>query len=157
MKSRLNIFKAAPDVVKAMLGVEEALAAGSIESSLLKLVKLRASQINGCAYCIHMHVKEAIKAGETNMRIHMLSAWRESPLFSERERAALAWTEALTQIAQTGAPDTDYEPVEAQFNEEEIGYLTLMIGAINLWNRVQIGLRGIHPVEANDRPVQQVA
>ncbi|MGY4622901.1 carboxymuconolactone decarboxylase family protein [Bradyrhizobium sp. USDA 4486] len=157
MKARSNIFKAAPDVVKALMGVEEALASGGIEPGLAMLVKLRASQINGCAFCINMHVKEAIKGGDSNMRLHMLSAWRESPLFSDRERAALQWTETLTQVAGTGAPDADYAALEAQFNEKEIGYLTMMIGSINVWNRVQIGLRAIHPVEDNDRPAQKVA
>ncbi|WP_375790703.1 carboxymuconolactone decarboxylase family protein [Bradyrhizobium sp. vgs-9] len=157
MKSRSNIFKAAPDVVKALMGVEETLASGTIEPRLAMLIKLRASQINGCAFCVNMHVKEALKAGDTNMRLHMLSAWRESPLFSERERAALAWTEALTRVAEAGAPDADYAILQAQFSEQEIGYLTLMIGAINLWNRAQIGLRAEHPVEESDRPAQRVA
>jgi len=157
MQSRLSIYNEAPEIVKAMLAVEKAIAAGPVETSLIKLVKIRASQINGCAYCIYMHVNEAIKAGETAMRIHMLSAWHESPLFSERERAALAWTESLTRVAETGAPDSDFALVRDQFDDQEIGYLTFMIGAINSWNRIQVGLRAIHNVQDSDRPAKRVA
>jgi alkylhydroperoxidase family enzyme len=96
-----------------------------------------------------MHVKEAMKHGENDMRLHLLDAWHHSPAFSDRERAALGWTEALTNIAQTGAPDADYECLKEQFDEIEIANLTLVIGTINLWNRVQVGLRAVHPVEAH--------
>jgi AhpD family alkylhydroperoxidase len=144
MSPRLNLFKAAPEGSKAMLAVESATEKSGLEHGLIELVRLRASQINGCAYCIYMHVKDAVSKGESDVRIHMLDAWRESPLFTERERAALAWTETLTRIAETHAPDADYAMLKAQFNETEIAYLTLLIGSINLWNRVQIGLRAIH-------------
>ncbi|MFG1373497.1 carboxymuconolactone decarboxylase family protein [Xanthobacter oligotrophicus] len=140
-------FKAAPAAIKAMMALEAALAASGLEHNLLELVKLRASQINGCAYCIHMHASDLRKHGETEMRLYMLSAWRESSLYSARERAALAWTDALTRLAETGAPDADYALVEAAFTEAEQVNLTLAIGAINAWNRLQVGFRVAHPVD----------
>lgn len=148
MTPRLNIFEAAPAASKAMFAVEAAIGASGLEPGLLDLVRLRASQINGCAYCIDMHVKEAIKHGETGQRLALLDAWRESPLYTDRERAALNWTESLTRIAKTHAPDADYAQLQDQFEDNEIATLTMLIGAINLWNRVQIGLRALHPVEA---------
>jgi AhpD family alkylhydroperoxidase len=144
-------FKAVPDGIKAMLALEASFETGGLEQRLRELVKLRASQINGCAYCIHMHATDARKHGESEMRLYMLNAWRESPLYSDRERAALAWTEALTLVAATGAPDADYDLVKAQFSEAEQAQLTLLIGAINLWNRLQVGFRAQHPVEAKDQ------
>ncbi len=143
-----NPHKLAPESIKAMLALEASFKAGLLEHSLMELVKLRASQINGCAYCIHMHTTDARKHGETEMRLYMLTAWRESSLYSERERAALAWTEALTRVAETGASDADYEPLPRLFSEVEQVQLTLLIGAINLWNRLQVGFRAAHPVEA---------
>ena len=113
----------------------------------LELVKLRASQINGCAYCIHMHATFLRKHGESEMRLYMLDAWRESALYDERERAALGWTEALTRLADTHAPDEDYERLKAQFTEAEQVGLTLAIGAINTWNRLQVGFRAAHPAD----------
>lgn len=147
MTPRMNIFQTAPESTKALYAVEGAIEKSGLDRGLLELVRLRASQINGCAFCIHMHVKEAAKNGESDMRVHLLDAWRHSPAFSERERAALGWTEALTNVAQTGAPDSDYELLKEQFDETEIAHLTLAIGTINLWNRVQVGLRALHPVE----------
>ena len=147
MKPRMNIFQVAPDAIKGMVAVEAAIGKSGLEHSLLELVRLRASQINGCGFCIYMHVKDALKQGETDIRLHLVSAWRESPLFTARERAALNWTETLTRVADSGAPDEDYEQLKQCFNETEIAYLTVLIGAINVWNRVQIGLRAIHPVE----------
>ena len=147
MTPRMNIFQAAPDTMKAMLAVEASFENSSLEHSLVELVKLRASQINGCAFCIHMHVRDALKHGESDMRIHLLDAWRESPLFTDRERAALNWTEKLTRIGKTHAPDADYERLKAHFDDKEIGYLTAAIAAINFWNIVQISLRAVHPVE----------
>ena len=141
-----NPFKAAPEGIKAMMALEASIKASGLEHSLLELVKLRASQINRCAFCIHMHATDARAHGETEMRLYMLNAWRESPLYTERERAALAWTEALTLVSETGAPDEDYALVERAFSESERVNLTLMIGAINLWNRLQVGLRAVHPV-----------
>ena len=142
-----NPFKAAPDAVKALMSVEASIRASGLEHTLLHLVKLRASQINGCAFCIHMHATEARKDGESEMRLYMLNAWRESPLYNARERAALAWTEALTLVAATGAPVGDWEMVKDAFTETEQFNLTLAIGAINLWNRLQVGLRAAHPVD----------
>lgn len=147
MIPRMNIFQAAPEGTKAMVAVEAAIGKSGLEHGLLELVRLRASQINGCAFCIYMHVKDAVKNGESDMRLHLLDAWRHSPVFSDRERAALGWTEALTNLAETGASDSDYELLKDQFSETEIAYLTLLIGTINLWNRVQIGLRAVHPAE----------
>ena len=148
MMPRMNIFQAAAEGTKGMVAVEAAIEKSGLEHGLLELVRLRASQINGCAFCINMHVDAAIKQGESNKRLHLLNAWRESPLYTNRERAALNWTESLTRVADTGAPDEDYEELKRHFNETEIAHLTLLIGAINLWNRVQIGLRAVHPVEA---------
>jgi AhpD family alkylhydroperoxidase len=120
----------------------------SLEKPLLELLKIRASQINKCAFCLHMHTRDARKGGESEERIYLLEAWRESPLYTERERAALAWTEALTLLPQTGAPDDVYAQVAAQFSEPEIVSLTLAIGAINLWNRFGVGFRLVHPHKA---------
>ncbi|MEK9970975.1 MAG: carboxymuconolactone decarboxylase family protein [Ferrovibrio sp.] len=152
MSPRLNNpHKLAPEGIKAMMALEASFSQSGLEESLRHLVKLRASQINGCAFCIHMHSTDARKHGDSEMRLYMLNAWRESTLYSARERAALAWTEALTLVAQTGAPDSDYEQLKAQFSEAEIVQLTLMIGAINTWNRLQVGLRAAHPVSEKDK------
>lgn len=140
-------LKLAPDAVKAMYALEASIKASGLEHSLLHLVKLRASQMNGCAFCIHMHTTDARREGETEMRLYMLSAWRESTLYSERERAALAWTESLTRLSETGAPDADYALVKAAFTDKEQVYLTMAIGAINVWNRLKVGFRGAHPVD----------
>jgi AhpD family alkylhydroperoxidase len=118
-----------------------------LEESLMELVKIRASQINGCAFCLDMHTAEARKRGETEQRLYLLDAWRESPLYNERERAALTWTEALTLLPQTRAPDDAYRALQAQFSDEEQVALTLLIVAINGWNRIQVGFRAVHPVE----------
>ncbi len=142
-----NPHKAAPAAIKAMMALEGTLMKSGLEPGLLHLVKLRASQINGCAFCIHMHASDLRQAGESEMRLYMLNAWRESPLYSERERAALAWTDALTRLAETGAPDEDYALVKAAFTEAEQVNLTLAIGAINVWNRLQVGFRATHPVD----------
>ena len=113
----------------------------------MDLVVTRASQINGCAFCLDMHTADARKRGETEQRLYLLDAWRNSPLFSDRERAALAWTEALTLLPQTRAPDDVYQALKAQFSEEEQVKLTLLIVAINGWNRIQVGFRAVHPIE----------
>ncbi|MBT2134627.1 carboxymuconolactone decarboxylase family protein [Croceibacterium sp. LX-88] len=147
MTPRMNIFQVAPEGTKAMLALEASIEQSGLEHGLLELVRLRASQLNGCAFCIHMHVKDAVKNGESDMRIHMLDAWRGSPLFTDRERAALNWTESLTRISKTHAPDEDFAMLQSQFSEKEIAFLTLLIGSINVWNRVQVGLRAVHPIE----------
>ncbi|WBO23228.1 carboxymuconolactone decarboxylase family protein [Sphingomonas abietis] len=147
MTQRLkNYATLAPESIQAMYALEASFASSAIEPHIKELVKLRASQINGCAYCIHMHATDLRKAGESEMRLYMLDAWRESSLYSDRERAALGWTEALTRIAETHAPDADYATLGAMFSEEEQVQLTLMIGAINAWNRLAIGFRAAHPV-----------
>lgn len=148
MTERQNAFAAAPEAYKAMQELAAKLAACGIEHSLQELVKIRASQINGCAYCLHMHTADARKHGETEERIYLLSAWRESLLYTPRERAALGWTEALTLIAQTQAPDADYEALQAAFTAKEQVELSFLIGAINTWNRIAVGFRSVHP---NDR------
>lgn len=149
MQTRLNYLKAAPEAIKAAQALEAHLAKSGLEQSLYHLVKTRASQINGCAYCIHMHTRDARAHGETEERLYLLDAWRESPLYSARERAALAWTEALTLISETHAPDDVYEEVRKHFSEQETVNLTMLIGMINLWNRLAIGLRSTHPVKAS--------
>lgn len=142
-----NPYKAIPEGTKALMAVLASIKASSLEHGLIELVNMRASQINGCAFCIHMHATDARAHGETEMRLYMLNAWRESPLYSDRERAALAWTEALTLVAETGAPDADYDLIKGAFTESEQVNLSLLIGAINLWNRMQIGLRAVHPMD----------
>ncbi len=142
MTARLeNPFKLAPEGIKAMMAVDATLRKGSLEHGLLDLVKLRVSQINGCAVCLQMHATDLRKYGESEMRLYMLNAWRGSGLYSRRERAGLAWAESLTRVEQTGAPDADYALVRSEFTDAEIVNLTLAIGAVNLWNRLQIGLR----------------
>jgi AhpD family alkylhydroperoxidase len=145
MTTRLNYYAVEPKALEAMMALENAVRAGGLEFSLLELVKMRASQINGCAFCLHMHSQDARKAGETEDRLHLLAAWRESSLYTPRERAALAWTESLTRLADTAAPDADYEPLKAHFTEQEIVWLTMMIVAINGWNRLAVGFRSQHP------------
>ncbi|HSN20889.1 MAG TPA: carboxymuconolactone decarboxylase family protein [Usitatibacter sp.] len=142
MKSRLsNLAQVSADAMKAMRGLQGYVDGSGLEHALLELVKMRASQVNGCAYCLDMHSKDARAAGETEQRLYLLDAWREAPFYSPRERAALAWTEALTRIADTHAPDDVYEALRAQFSEKEIVDLTMAIVAINGWNRIAIGFR----------------
>jgi AhpD family alkylhydroperoxidase len=141
MAARIDAAKVAPGVYRAMLGLEKYLHDCGLETELLDLVKMRASQINGCAFCLDMHSKDARAAGETEQRLYVLSGWREAPFYSERERAALAWTEALTLIADGHAPDDIYQQVRRQFSDKELVDLSLAIVAINGWNRLAIGLR----------------
>ena len=136
---RINYYAAAPTAMKAMMGLERAIAESLLPLSLRELVKIRASQINGCAYCIDMHSKDALKNGEDVRRLMALPAWRETPFFDERERAALLWTETLTELSINGAPDEVYSKVAAQFSEQELSELTFVIGAINAWNRFGVG------------------
>ncbi len=146
MKARLAPYKIAPDLMKALGALETAVAGSGLEKSLIELVKTRASQINGCAFCIHMHTKDARALGETEERLYMLSAWRESPLYTDRERAALAWTESVTLVSQTSVPDDVYEQVSGSFSDEEIVKLTMLVATINAWNRIAISFRFVHPV-----------
>jgi AhpD family alkylhydroperoxidase len=145
MSARLNPFAAAPEMIAAMTAFETAVASSGLEHSLIELVKTRASQINGCAFCLHMHTQDARAAGESEERLHLLAAWWESSLFTPREKAALTWTESLTLIAQTRAPDADYAVMREEFDEAEAVKLTMLIGAINVWNRLAVGFRSQHP------------
>ena len=145
MKARLNPYQAEPNAMKALMGLENYVQNSGLEPSLIDLVKTRASQINGCAYCIHMHTRDARARGETEERLYLLDAWRESPLYTERERAALAWTEAVTLVSQTHVPDAVYEEVRGKFGEDELVKLTLLVATINAWNRLAIGFRSQHP------------
>ncbi len=148
MKARLAPYKIAPDLMKALGALETAVAGSGLEKPLIELVKTRASQINGCAFCIHMHTRDARALGETEERLYLLSAWRESPLYTDRERAALAWTESVTLVSQTSVPDEVYEQVRGSFSDEEIVKLTMLVATINTWNRIAISFRFIHPVKA---------
>ena len=143
MKQRLEYAKVAPGAMKAMRELEKYVASSGLERSLYELVKTRASQINGCAYCLDMHTKDARKVGETEQRLYALSAWRETPFYTDRERAALEWTEALTLISQNDVPDSLYENVRQFFDEQEIVALTMAIVAINGWNRLAISFRTV--------------
>ena len=148
MKPRMNYYQAAPDTINALSAIEARIKASGLEHSLIELVKTRASQINGCAFCINMHTQDARKNGETEQRLYLLDAWREAPVYTDRERAALAWTEAVTLIAETRAPDDVYEAVRAQFSETETVNLTMLIATINAWNRIAISFRAVPPVRA---------
>jgi len=147
MQPRLDYMGLAPSGLKAVLALESYVR-GSLDPRLLDLVKVRASQINGCAYCIHMHSKEARAKGETEERIYLLDAWRESPLYTPRERAALAWTEAVTLVADTHVPDDVFDELRRHFSDADVANLTLAVATINVWNRLAISFRAVHPVEA---------
>ena len=141
MTERINYSKVAPGAYRAMSGLEKAVRESGLEPSLLDLIRLRASQINGCAYCLDMHWKDARARGESEQRLYSLDAWRETSYYTERERAALAWTEAVTQITGNHVPDELYEQVRLHFSEEELVNLTLAVVAINGWNRIAISFR----------------
>jgi AhpD family alkylhydroperoxidase len=143
MHPRIEYDQAPPGAAKAMYGLQAYVDHCSIEAPLLDLVKIRASQINGCAFCIDMHTKEARARGESEQRIYELDAWRESPFYTERERAALAWTEAVTLVAATHVPDEIFEATRQQFNEQEIIDLTMAVVAINGWNRLNVSFRTV--------------
>jgi len=143
MQPRLDYFKLAPGARTAMYAVEKYARESGLEAGLLELVRLRASQINGCAYCLDMHTKDARAHGETEQRLYTLSVWREAPFFTSRERAALAWTEAVTEIASSHAPDEVYERALAEFTDTELVNLTMAIVAINGWNRLAISFRQV--------------
>lgn len=138
MEPRLDFYKTSPDAIKAMLAFSAATEKLGLEPALLELVKLRASLVNGCAFCVDMHAADARKGGETERRLHAVSVWRETPFFTPRERAALAWTEAVTQISTRGAPDDVYAALSAEFTPKEQMDLTLAISMINCWNRLAI-------------------
>jgi len=144
---RLNYFQAAPDAMKAMMKLSGFFITSAIEPSLQELVKIRASQINGCGFCLHMHTRDARAHGESEDRMQLLHTWRESPLYTPRERAALAWTEALTLVAERHVSDAECEALEEEFTDQEQVELTLLITVINGWNRFNAAFRTVHPAE----------
>jgi AhpD family alkylhydroperoxidase len=141
MKPRIDFTKVSPRALQAMMGLQSYVNNSGLEHSLLELVKMRASQINGCGYCLDMHTKDALAAGETAQRLFLLDAWREAPFYSERERAALEWTESLTLVSENHVPDEVYAAARVHFSEEELVNLSLAVVAINGWNRLCIGFR----------------
>lgn len=143
MKQRINYSELAPNALKGMMALEKYISESALEKSLYELVKLRASQINGCAYCIDMHSKDARNAGETEQRLYALNAWKETPFYTARERAALEWTESLTLISENDVSDELYQSVRKHFEESELITLTMAIVAINGWNRLAISFRTI--------------
>jgi len=147
MKPRMNPLTAAPEGVTALANIENYLQKSGLDHKLLALVNVRVSQMNGCAYCLHMHTGDARKLGESDMRLHLLDAWRESNLYTARERAALAWAESLTRIAETHAPDDVYEDARKLFSEKDLANLSIAIAMINAWNRLAIGSRSVHPAD----------
>ena len=157
MEQRINAYEKGHQALKAMYGLGSYLAKSSIEQSLLNLIYFRVSQINGCAYCLDMHSKDLRAAGETEQRLYVLDAWREAPLYSERERAALAWAESVTKLTEAHVPDEIYKEVRKQFSEEELIDLTLGVITINCYNRINIAFRvpagsyqpGQYAVQAN--------
>ena len=153
-KRELIRERLSPEVYRAMLALESAVKATGLESNLLDLVKLRASQINGCAFCIDMHSKDLRAEGESEERLYLLDAWREAPFYSDRERAALAWTEAVTVIAHSHVPDEVYEQARQHFTDDELAKLTLAIVSINGWNRLNIAFRtapgGYQPIQRHE-------
>src|SRR6478736_51693 len=144
MQPRINGLKVAPGAFQAMLGLEMFVKKSSkLEPSLLELVRMRASQINGCAYCLDMHSKDARAGGESEQRLYALNAWRETPFFTDRERAALAWTEAVTLVSETHVPDEVYARVAQHFDEAEMVALTFAVVVINSWNRLSVSFRPV--------------
>ncbi|MGC1417793.1 MAG: carboxymuconolactone decarboxylase family protein [Candidatus Acidiferrum sp.] len=143
MEPRIDVRKYAQEAQKAMAALEKYLAECGLDQGLIHLLKMRASQINGCAYCIDMHSKDARALGETEQRLYELDAWRETPFYTDRERAALAWTEAVTLVSQTHVPDSIYEEVRKHFSEKEMVDLTFVASTINAWNRLAIAMRAV--------------
>lgn len=157
MQARLNAAAASPTAYTAMMSLENFVKKSTkLEPSLIELVKMRASQINGCAFCVDMHSKDARAKGETEQRLYALSAWREAPLFAAREQAALAWTESLTLVAQDHVPDAIYEAMRPHFSDEELVNLTLVVTTINAWNRFGVSFRMV-PGDYNPQKNKQVA
>jgi AhpD family alkylhydroperoxidase len=143
MQPRIDYRKFNPAPLQALLSMEQYIAGCGLDHKLVHMLKLRASQINGCAYCIDMHSIDARAAGETEQRLYALDAWRETPFYDERERAALAWVEAVTKVAETHVPDSVYEEVRAHFSEQEVLDLTYIAATINAWNRLSIAVRAV--------------
>ena len=151
MHPRLDMTKASPAAYKAVLALENYVQGSGLERRFIHLIKLRASQINGCAYCVDMHVKESRHDGLSEQWINLMCVWRESPVYDARERALLGWVDAVTNLAQTGAPDDAYETLAAHFSAEDIAKITVAIGTINVWNRIAVSFRSQHPI---DKPAQ---
>jgi len=153
MQPRIDYRKFAPEALNAMLGLEKYISGCGLDPGLIHLIKMRASQINGCAYCLDMHSIDARALGETEQRLYTLDAWRETPFFNDRERAALEWTEAVTLISETHAPDAAFEELKKYFTEKEILDLTIVATTINMWNRVAISTRAVpgryHPAKSS--------
>lgn len=145
MKNRMNVAKAAPALYQAIRALDAAVDAAGLEPRLLHLIKIRASQINGCSFCTDLHIRDAHKDGMDMQSLYMTSAWQESPCFDARERVVLEWTENLTRVAELGVPDELYERVKELFSEEEIAKLIVAVGMINLWNRIGVSTQLIHP------------
>jgi AhpD family alkylhydroperoxidase len=143
MKARIDLMHVNPGIFQAMFGLERQVRHAGFDEKLIDLVRMRASQINGCAYCLDMHSKDARAKGETEQRLYSLDAWRETPYYSDRERAALEWTDALTLVSQNHVPDDVYERARAQFSEDELAHLSLAVVAINGWNRLNIAARTV--------------
>ncbi len=154
MHPRLNMMKAAPEAIKAVTALENYVQASGLERRFIHLIKLRASQINGCAYCVDMHVKESRHDGLSEQWINMMCVWWESPVYDDKERALLGWVDAVTRIADTGIPDSAFDALKAHFTEEEMVKITVALGAINTWNRLAVGFRNQHPV---DKPATKAA
>ncbi|MFK3777409.1 carboxymuconolactone decarboxylase family protein [Agrobacterium sp. NPDC089420] len=148
MKTRLNYAKASPEAFKAVMALENYVQSSGLEHRFVHLIKLRASIINGCAFCVDMHVKESRHDGLSEQWINLMSVWRESPVYTEQERALLGWVDAVTKIAETGAPDDAFETLKAHFSDKDIVKITVAIGTINTWNRIAVGFRSQHPVDA---------
>lgn len=141
MEARLNFYKSNPDAMRVMTTLEDRIQKSGLEKSMVELVRLRASQINGCAFCMNVHTSDARKGGESEQRLATLSAWRETPFFNDRERAALAWTESVTRVAETRVPDEVWEQIKPHFTPAELVDLTLLVNTINAWNRFAIAFR----------------
>jgi AhpD family alkylhydroperoxidase len=151
MTTRLNPFTVAPTAMQPWIALGKTIQTNGLEPVLNELVMMRSAQINGCTFCVHHHLADARKAGETEDRLHLLTAWRESALYSDRERAALGWTEALTLVSETHAPDEAYEEMRLHFTEDEQVHLTLLIAQTNAWNRINIGFRRAHPADTKQK------
>ncbi|WP_105370558.1 carboxymuconolactone decarboxylase family protein [Neorhizobium huautlense] len=147
MQPRLNFAKASPDAYKAVLDLENYVQKSGLERRFIHLIKLRASIINHCAYCVDMHVKESRHDGLSEQWINMMSVWEESPIYDEKERALLTWVDAVTKVADTHVPDSAYEVLKAHFSEEDMMKITVAIGVINVWNRLCVGFRALHSID----------
>lgn len=151
MEPRLNFYEASPEMMKPVFALNKAVDQCGLEKGLLHIIKLRASQINGCSFCVDMHSREARGDGESEQRVHLVAAWQESPLYTKRERAAFAWTEKLTKLAGRMVEDEDYDEVRKHFTEDELVKLSVAISMINVWNRLCVPFRSIHPVAKENR------